>query len=368
MKRRNLQNKVLAAALSLLTALALGGFYSLHNALAAALSQKSDVMTRLEDGVVSNHTITFTQYTTTQFVAGETITVQFDTVGQGFNLTALSAADPLDYDIRVASTEESIVANGGCASNDAIEVNEVNTSTDTITFTACSSYTSEAAGSTIIIEIGNHASTGGAGNSQITNPGSTGNKTIAIGGTFGDTGDIVVDIIDDDSVNVTATVDESIAFTISDTTIGFGTLSLANARYATGNAAGADADTTYAHQMTIATNAANGYSITYNGPTLTSGLNTITVASINDDANGDPGTTEAFGMSMSTSGNATIASGYNHGDPDWTFVASTPTQIVSETAPTSTETIDVRYIGNINGTTEAGSYSTDVTFVATATF
>ncbi len=104
-----------------------------------------------------------------------------------------------------------------------------------ITFT--NGTTVVAGGSVITIEIGTNA-TGGVSNNQIINTSAAGSATIAIGGNFGDTGDMLVEILTDDSVNITAVVDESLSFSISDVEIGFGTLTSANARYATSDAVG----------------------------------------------------------------------------------------------------------------------------------
>src|SRR6185295_1582630 len=86
---------------------------------------------------------------------------------------------------------------------------------------------------------------------------------IAISGTFGDTGDITVTLLTNDQVSVTATVAESLTFTISDNTIGFGTLSSSAARYATGDTAG-DSSEVAAHTLVVGTNATNGYTLTVN--------------------------------------------------------------------------------------------------------
>jgi len=123
-------------------------------------------------------------------------------------------------------------------------------------------------------------------------------------------------------------VNPSIAFSISDSTIEFGALSTAQATWAD-NAGGSTTDVV-AHTMTIRTNAPSGYVVSYNGPLMTTSGGNIDPASINNNADGTPGT-EEFGISVSTDGDATIATGYNHADPDWTYVVSTPTTIVSET-------------------------------------
>lgn len=363
--------KIFSGGMVLLVALAMSGVLSVEKAQAAALSSKSDTMTRLEDSTASNHTISFDQDTGTSFAATETITVEFDATSHGFNLDSLANTDPLDYDITVGGAEESIVAAGGCASNDAIEITSI--ATDIITFTACSSYTAAAAGSIIEIEIGTNATSPSAGDTQITNPAATGSKTIAIGGTFGDTGNLLVQIIDDDSVNVTATVSETISFSISDVEIGFGTLSSSTGRWATGTT-GTDASEALpdaAHTMTIGTNAAGGYSITYNGATLTNAaLDTITATTgITGDGNGIQ-STEEFGICASDeSANVNIATGYTRdATPDWDFVESIATELVSESGPTADEDISVSYLANIQTLTEAGTYDTDITYIATATF
>ena len=141
---------------------------------AASMSSVKDLLSTSAASTAANHTITFTMPAGQTWAAGETLTITVDNAGQLFNLGALANSDPLDYDIRTdtagANTDESIVANAGCASNDAIEITTINTTTDVITFTACGSYTAPANASIIEIQIGTHAALGGAGNSQITNP------------------------------------------------------------------------------------------------------------------------------------------------------------------------------------------------------
>ncbi|MBI3115041.1 MAG: hypothetical protein HYZ09_00935, partial [Candidatus Kerfeldbacteria bacterium] len=162
----------------------------------------------------------------------------------------------------------------------------------------------------------------------------------------------------------------TLTFAISDTSIGFGSLGAAAARWASGDGTGSASDVA-AHTLQITTNARNGYAITYNGATLTSGSNTVSAATITDDADGTPGS-EQFAIGFQTNGNATIASGYDHNTTaslrDWNFVASTATTAVSETGATATETISAYYLTNISSVTEAGAYTTSLTYIATATF
>ncbi|QQS22945.1 hypothetical protein IPM19_00005 [bacterium] len=222
------------------------------------------------------------------------------------------------------------------------------------------------------IRMGTVATSGGTGAANtVQNGGLDDDDTIVFSGGFGDTGTISLDIISNDQVTITATVDPTITFTIDDNAVGFGTLSSSTGRWATADATGTNASgttPTAANVLTIATNAASGYALTYNGATLTSSGGTINVASVTNDSDGTPGT-EQFGLSISTSGNATIASGYQRDSTaDFAFVASTTTTIASETTPTATETFSVSYLANIAGDTEAGAYSTTLTYIATGTF
>lgn len=164
----------------------------------------------------------------------------------------------------------------------------------------------------------------------------------------------------------------SITFDISDTAIGFGTLTTANARWATGDGAGSSSDTS-AHTLAVTTSASGGYSLTYMGNLPTSGGDAIDAANITDDADGAPGLTEAFGLGFSTDGSSTIASGYDHNttpaNRDWRFVANTTTEVVSKaSAVASTETISAYYIANITPVTPGGNYANTITYIATGNF
>ena len=164
----------------------------------------------------------------------------------------------------------------------------------------------------------------------------------------------------------------SITFSISDNTIGFGSLTTANACYATSDTLGSSTDVS-AHNIQISTNAPGGYVLSYNGSLPTSGSSTIPAASITNSATGSPGTVAAFGMSFDTNGSSTINSLYTHSATpslrNWAFVPNTTTSIVTNTSPVaSPETINAYYIANITGATPAGNYITNITYIATGTF
>lgn len=322
---------------------------------AAAVTSLKDTLSRLQASTAANHTIQFT--TPTGVAAGQTITL---TLGSGFTTNTFDFAD-IDVaddgvDLTLAATASG--ATWGAALSG--QVLTITSGTGTI-----------AASSVIAIEIGTHATSGGTGDTQITNP-TASSTTVAIAGTFGDSGTLAINIIADDTVDITATVDPTITFSISDVAIGFGSLSSSTGRWATGDALGGNASAatpTAAHTLALATNAQSGWAITYSGATLTSGANTVTdAATIDEDSDGTPGS-EQFGISASTDGDATIAAGYlRDAVADFDFVPSTTTTLVSESGETNTETISVSYLANISTITEAGSYSTTITYIATATY
>jgi hypothetical protein len=152
----------------------------------------------------------------------------------------------------------------------------------------------------------------------------------------------------------------TISFSISDNAVAFGTLTTGGARYAT--TTGGSGSNSIAHTMDASSNASAGYAISYKGPTLTSGGNTIAGASITGDADGAPGTAQ-FGLALSTGGSATIVTAYQQSANNWAFVPNTTTAIASTSGATASETYSVRYLANISPTTAAGSYSTGITYV-----
>ncbi len=131
-------------------------------------------------------------------------------------------------------------------------------------------------------------------------------------------------------------------------------------------------------KMDAATNADGGYVIQYFGPTLTSGSNTIAAIGGTGTAS-DPGTSQ-FGINATgpntgvtssaapSGGSGQAANNYDTAD-EYAFVASTLTTIAdSDNAPSDTTTYTVSYIANISGVQEAGSYTTTITYICTATF
>lgn len=201
--------------------------------------------------------------------------------------------------------------------------------------------------------------------SSSTNPTVAGSYIIGISGTFGDAGSTTVNILNDDQVSIDAVVAQSLTFSISDNSIGFGTLSAVTSRFATGDGLGATVETE-AHNIIVGTNATNGYTMTASGTTLTSGLNTITPIGATNSATTSG--SEQFGIRLSASGgNGAVnapyaASGFAFDS------AAFPDQIATSTSASANTTYSVRYVANINSNTEAGSYSSIISYTATANY
>jgi hypothetical protein len=322
---------------------------------AAPLTSVSDTLSTLTQSVVANHTISFVA--TSGVVATGTITIVFpDSFASGLNGIAFGDLDMTDNGSEIALAAAASGSTWG-----------VGVATRTITITSDSG--SITAGHTVVIEIGTNATTGVQGDTQIVNPAQANDIVISItSGT--DSGSLAIATLNpSDTVSVTAQVSPTLTFAISDTTIGFGTLSSGAPRYATGNLAGNAAETE-AHTLQASTNADNGYTITVTGYTLSteaSGAgNTITAIGAVNTAS-DFGT-EQFGLRMNASGgDGSVVAPYAAAG----FALDTaafPDQVAQSLVPSDTTTYSVRYIANISGSTEAGSYSTTLTYIATANF
>jgi hypothetical protein len=127
-------------------------------------------------------------------------------------------------------------------------------------------------------------------------------------------------------------------------------------------------------QMGISTNAGSGYNITVNGTTLTSGSNTITALATqtaSTQGNSQFGlnlrdnATPNVGTDPQGAGTATPTTNYNTAD-QYRFV--TADQVASKGSADDFRLFTVSYIANINGAQPAGSYTSTLTFIATATF
>ncbi len=197
------------------------------------------------------------------------------------------------------------------------------------------------------------------------NPSSPTTYGIGISGAFGDSGTITVSIVSDDQVAIDATVAQSITFSISDNSVSFGTLTSGAARYASGTASG-DTSEVEAHNVIVGTNAANGYTMTASGTTLTSGGNTINPIGAANTASAIG--TEQFGLRMNASGGSGAVA-VPYAAAGFAFdSAAFPDVVASSGTASANTTYSARYIANITSNTEAGSYTSTITYSATANY
>ncbi len=354
------KKKAIAIKFLAITMVALGFGMQSSFATAASLTSLSDNMSRLQASTNSNHEIKFVSPTGIQ-AGSDTITLTFSA---DFVLAAEAAVN-FDFavgdsnDCTTASFTEETLATSASATEWGVDVTG-----QVITFSPETDDT-HAADLCYRIRAGTNATSGGTGAaSTIANGAADDDDTISIAGGFGDTGSIAVDIITDDQVDITATVSPSITFSISDNTIEFGTLSAADDTFADDSAG--NATEVEAHQLAAGTNATSGYVIYVSGATLTSGADTINAIGAANTATATG--TEQFGVRYNVSGGSGVvdvpyaAAGFAYNG------VSSPDNIGSATGPTATSTYSARYIANIASDTEAGSYSTTLTYTATATY
>jgi hypothetical protein len=140
-------------------------------------------------------------------------------------------------------------------------------------------------------------------------------------------------------------------------------------------------------QMAASTNATNGYSITVNGTTLTSGANTIAAMAaagvgvrgtgqfgMNLKANTVATSTPIVGSEVAATPNGTTLKGQSkvgYNTVDNFKYASGDTVAASDNGtagPTNAQIFTSSYIVNVSGSQLAGTYTTTLTYICTATF
>ena len=352
MNKRNCSFSTITITLIIILLLFPMTFLNSYKVIAANLTSISDTMTRIEDATASSHDILFTLGASTALDSGETVTIDFDEDGSGYTVDGASTAiGDLDFN---DGTERTIVGiDGDCTGHSEVNdiVASVNDSTGVLTFEACGTYTSSASNATINVEYGTVA----GGTNRVTNP-SAGTVTTDITAA-GDTGTFAVDIIADDQVTITATIDSTLDVTLSSTTCALGTLSASTVETCTYN-------------VTVSTNAASGYAGTIlEDGDLRDGSNEV------DDETGGSSIsagTEEYGLGVDSSGQAfaqenTCTDG-GAGPVSADAITGTAQQFASSASPVSSDATAMCHAAAISGTTEAGSYEHLVTIIVTATF
>ncbi len=167
------------------------------------------------------------------------------------------------------------------------------------------------------------------------------------------------------SNEATATVQETISFSLSANAISFGPLTPAGPRYATTTTG--SSTITPAHSITASSNASTGYTIIYTGSTLDSNGNVIDPATISGSTTGTPGVNQ-FALSLLSMGSATVPTSYDQTSQNWNFAANTLATIASTSGPATAATLDAYYIANAATLAPAGDYTTTLTYEITANY
>ncbi len=344
---------------------------------AGAINTASDTLSTIKQSVGANHTIQFTMNASDAVAATETITVTFPS---GFDLTSLSS--PNDFDLRINATDETLQS-GACGSTDTFRAV---VASQTVTFTACNSYdnTAEGSGPVVIIKIGTHTTIGTPGSNQITNQTAAQNNSdakIVIGGTDA-SGTIAVEIVTDNTLAVTGTVDPQITCVISSTdgdsdanpnTTSFGTFTL-----------GAVTTANDIPTWTISTNATNGYNISVlsTGNTTNAGLYSSAAGYVIKSADSAENSTADLSVSATigyglqgtkTNGDAgsattTITAPYTSTSNSVGRLQLTAQQLASATGPVSNATVVSTLKAKVTAFVPAGTYVDTLKYVCTGIY
>lgn len=346
------------------------GLPSLRFATAANLSSVSDTISDSAPSAVANHDIEFINPLSGSGVPnGDDIVITFN---GGFDLSYIGEED-ID-----------LLING--VNKPAAEWSTA-TSANSITITITTG--SIAASSTTQVLVGLNATNEGSPNSQIENPASEGSYEIDIvAGTDTATTHIVVL----DSVLVTAAVDTVFTFSVSGVGAGVaingtdttsGTSSTTSIPF--GTLEGGAAATTTAQQLTVNTNASQGYVVTIqtDGPLESTTGGVIDGFNNGSETNtpgawavpsGDVELPTTWGHWGITSDDATTTRVSQFGEATYIAASTSPRIIMSHDGPVNGAGTGVgtSYVGfkvEITNLQEAGDdYSTTLTYIATPTF
>lgn len=363
MFKKNFLNKL--ASFFIILGIVLGASIThVELAFAAALTTLSDTQSSVKVNVLSDHTIQFV--TPTGILATQAISVSFP---NGWSLGSIGASST-DF---ATSTSASCTGfadaliNNGAASGLSWGFSST---TQSVTLTSGTAVIP--ANRCVQIRLGANAISQASGTSQITNPSSATSSILNISA-GADSGQITVNIITDDTVAMTGTVNQSLSFVISTSTIYFGVLSSSNAKFASStNQLGDTASTSIAHTLLVGTNAPSGFTLSVRGQTLTSLQNASnTIDAIGATATSSGTGIEQFGFRATESGgtnvtvSATYASTTAYG---YNATATSSATLAVGTGSTPVSTLSLRYVTNIAAVTEAGTYAANLIYVATANF
>jgi len=192
--------KIFITVIALVGTILAGSFNSILDVWAAWLNQTTVTITEQRISQAANTTIRFRTPSGVGAPA-DTIVVTWPA---GFDLSSIVLTD-IDLSHGVASgyeTEETLAAAAAAGVWGASFAGQVLT----LTPPTDAAPGEIAANHYVVVEVGTHASTGGAGANQVTNPGTEGSYVFNFGGGFGDSNSAAVWISTDNTVGITGTV------------------------------------------------------------------------------------------------------------------------------------------------------------------
>ncbi len=375
-KRQVTMQRGIATLLAIALVLWAVGAHMFTTAEAANLTYVKDTLSDSDTSSLSNHSIQF--LSPTGVLATQTITVTFPIQFTGTTSILFS-----DVDFEINGVDETIVAGAPAGGQWGFTW-----SGDVMTLTAGAAE-SLAALATATIKIGTNAD--GPGVNRITNPASVNSYEFTVTAGPSDSGQYRVAIVD--NVLVTANVDTTLTFTVNGTTTGatvngsptttstnttsvllpFGTLAQ-------------NVSKTLAQDLTVATNARNGYVVTVEQD---ANLQSSTGADIDGFIDGAYTNTPAAWIApgnnigsestwghwgLTTNDPSLLGAGVDFTSDQWVSASTTPRAVMAHGGPADGVTLGagratVGYQAQITALQEAGDdYSTTLTYIATPTF
>ena len=359
-----------------------------QKAFAVRPDSLKDVITDSRPSTAANHTITIDQSSSGDWSAGDTLVLTF---AAAFDTSGFASTDAIDYDITVNAVEETIVDSTDACAGDTIEITSV--AADVFTFTACGGYVGEAAGVVIVIEIGTHATSGGTGNTQITNS-TAGTYNLAVDSTDEDSQDTIIVVTT--AITVSATIDEVLTLTVAGASTATCTVTGGTEIDTSGSAAtipfgtiSTEAFYDACQSLTVATNAGTGYTVTvYTVAGLDSGANAFGVGtcdgtcSLTDPAAWATATNNGYAICMDdTTGNAAetanadwVAAGQCGGaSQQFELIADlsgsqTPSTIMQSVVGVSSDVSLIGWRISADAAQAAGAYTGTADYITTGTF
>ena len=369
-------SSVTLVALVLMTS----GIFNPYIATAATITKATAVFGRLKQNVTADSVVlTFASPTGIQTGGADTISLTFSS---DFIVAAAAAAN---FDIGLgnsgtcstASYTDEVVALTPSATDWGVGVagNVITLSPDTdVTLTA---------GFCIRVEMGTAATTGGTGSaSTITNGPLDDDDTITIGGAFADSGIITVQIIDDDQVSVSATVNQTMSFDLdvglttgengTPYQVPLGTLTSASVFSSNGTTIKtiyADGGTNASGGMNVSVRNANGANGLVSTSVPADKIPSATGTMVAGTANYGLCAASAALTGFTRSAGYTTTCAINSGTNAIVGLTSTGADVLTSSAPVATGHAEIVVNAAISTATPAHSDYTDtLTFIATASF